>query len=616
MTAEAGAAPARGAPPSPLAHGVPTRGSWLRHFNVTNLLTTAFLGYAAFSLVTLYRIAVPRIPDVFTPAGVRRHAYEPLWRGAPGLALEVRLSTSPGGADESNSVLLCALRDLPYAWNLSDLAELDMSIELPEGYDASITEVVRHEEEEVVVEEEVEEEAGLRDGARSDGEGVATQAEAGITVDGEAPSPAPVRQKVRQRRTVLKRTPVRGTRTERVLLPTLTPDALSAALVAIEAGQDVALPGYAPSLSNFSSTDKNVTVKLVSPAGLRVRCAAGSDSSGTEVSPACTKAARAWRLAHAGAQAAGVAVGVRSVADVTYEVAQSVAKRGLLASLARSVRRSLAGGPSGAGLAAAGNGSATALDEAEDEEEATAREKALGGLVLFESSSDVARKVALALSSGRAVYAHGLLRWQDATQEKGGATVRSPLSPSDRRVVAPARMVDSAPYQPSPRLRYLWTDALPPPWATAFAEWVGIGKERLAKDDVVHKVGEERSRAAVRERREGARPAATAALTGGAAPGAQPPAHGTNTPHWLGSLSLSLVMQTESIPKDEVPVEIQPFIRLDATGTGYSPLLTANPVRPLRERYVPLNRTLIGEWEVDRETTHLLRMRVCVTRAR
>jgi hypothetical protein len=60
----------------------------------------------------------------------------------------------------------------------------------------------------------------------------------------------------------------------------------------------------------------------------------------------------------------------------------------------------------------------------------------------------------------------------------------------------------------------------------------------------------------------------------------------------VGQLDVKLIMDTAPFPRDEVPPQLRPYLRLDPTGKHYVPLLAANPVRPTRESFLPLNVTI------------------------
>jgi hypothetical protein len=489
-----------------------------RQLTLTNALTCAFLAYMCFSLVTLYRIAVPSIPSMYSDAGVRKRAVHPLWAAAPGIALELRVSTSAsaGGVDASNSATLLTLRDLPYAWNLSDVGELELALELPLAVDAVVTEAGWEEE-----------------------------GEADLDAAGEV-------------RTA--RVPRIISRTERLLLPSATREELADEVLEGEGSAPATALRYAGVPSPVSSTLRNVTVRWVSPGGLRLRCVG-------QVTPGCRRLAAAWREAHP-----SDATGVNGRASAAA-VAARVVKNGLLPALARRL--------------------SSALSSDENEEEAVEAERGRGGLVVYESSDVGARRIARAIAEGRTVHAHAVVRWQDASQEAGGPTVKTVLSSAQRRVAASAPLCSPVDYQPVAPVRFLWTDFLPvgSEGARSFARLVGVGERNLARSGVMVAVGDEgvRRAASARVGVEGiARPAAPTGKKAAVA------ARGSVMPHWLGGLSLAFVMQTEEMPKDEVPAAIQPFLRMDETGTGYSPSLTANPVRPLRERFVPLNGSVVG----------------------
>ena len=149
---------------------------------------------------------------------------------------------------------------------------------------------------------------------------------------------------------------------------------------------------------------------------------------------------------------------------------------------------------------------------------------------------------------------------------------------------ASAPLVESAPYVPATPLRFLWTDVAGfGPASEAFARAIGLDARVFA---------------AARAQHEAAALLAAPARGGDAVANA-PPARvraGAMLPHWLSQLDAKLVLETAVLPRDEalLPPQLRGFLRrgVFADGTpGYLPSLKANPVRPLRERYQPLNAT-------------------------
>ena len=222
-------------------------------------------------------------------------------------------------------------------------------------------------------------------------------------------------------------------------------------------------------------------------------------------------------------------------------------------------------------------------------------------LVVFESSSPAAARIARALALGRPVSLHAAVALPGVVPDAdaGADPVRLNALPPAQRVAgvaaagftrrfgpllverASSLLVEPAPYVPAPPLRFLWTDLAGfGPASEAFARAVGV---------------DARAFAAAR-----ARHSASAAVTAAAAAAAVPalafasaPA-GASLPHWLGQFDVKLVLETAVLPRDEalLPPQLRGILRrgFSAEGApGYMPLLAANPVRPLRERFCALN---------------------------
>jgi hypothetical protein len=320
--------------------------------------------------------------------------------------------------------------------------------------------------------------------------------------------------------------------------------------------------------------------------GLRVSCA--RDSAG-ELSPVCTRLATAVDAADpAGGGSGGGGGGGGAAAGVL--------KRGVLPSVWRAIA-----GAAGWGSDDDGGGGAPRL-------------------LLLHNETAAAAALARALLRGKPVRLVSTLEWEEETEAgagrarcraaAAGANSSSALSAARRlfdrawlgaaeadaaaaaareearalaaatralrsvAVPAPAktltaavRMVESAEYAPAPALRFLWRDAL------------GGAHEALPRALGVDLSGERGDAAAASRVAAGAEP--------------PPPAAGTLTPHWVGHVDVRLVTDVGAFPRDEpLPPHAAPFfapVALPGGGRAYRPSLAANPVRPTRDRLLPLN---------------------------
>lgn len=230
-----------------------------------------------------------------------------------------------------------------------------------------------------------------------------------------------------------------------------------------------------------------------------------------------------------------------------------------------------------------------------------ASERVLSGpLTIGEWRAPVAVRIARAITRGQPVFAHASLAWAGypalSTHVMRHITpppnVTDPTAPAGwhaydplRTATATARLVGDSPYEPRKPLRHLWAD----PFGTrtpAIVDAAGVVLDSAA---------------------------GLALSKAGAGLGKAPlqPAKGRPWPHWMGQLSLYAVTALEPLPRDELPPSIAPYIRTDSARSVHLPLLTANPVRPTRDRMHPLNATLtslplrvslaqsaVGKWQL------------------
>jgi hypothetical protein len=124
------------APPTKPTAAPPHNSAWWRaHVNLTNVVTALFLGYMSYTMVVLYRVAVPSVPGLTRADGSAKPALRPYWAEARGgLELELVLSTSPqrGGPDAAKVELLAlrgGRRALGFDWD-GLAGEVDLSLQL------------------------------------------------------------------------------------------------------------------------------------------------------------------------------------------------------------------------------------------------------------------------------------------------------------------------------------------------------------------------------------------------------------------------------------------------------------------------------------------------------
>ena len=163
------------------------------------------------------------------------------------------------------------------------------------------------------------------------------------------------------------------------------------------------------------------------------------------------------------------------------------------------------------------------------------------------------------------------------------ASIAPAAVPSElTRLTAETPLVQSVPYIAPIRRRFLWRSALGEGSALPLA--LGVSLE-----------GEARARA---EERALAAAAARANASGSSSGGARlPPQEGQPSPHFVGQVDLRLIQDSAAFPRDAMPRHAGAHLRaarLPLPGGGaplpvYLPHLAANPVRPTRDRLLPLN---------------------------
>lgn len=319
---------------------------------------------------------------------------------------------------------------------------------------------------------------------------------------------------------------------------------------------------------------------LANNSGIQIVCARDSGSSEPlKISSACKKAAHQWRRLHPNEDINENGDGGRAKTTSILGAALSraasdagiVTRQGLLPSLYRSIS-SLMGS----------DDEATALDSA-------LLNEGKESLTIFKSVSPAAAKIARLLVKGKQVDMHAAVAWKGVMPDNNnnnnnnvplGGDFTIPFD-STRIVSGSAPLVTQAEYTPPKPMRFLWLDFLGTgKLGQSFASLFDVNREQfnLCIDDVKDVT------------KQGRKESLNASYDGAVKAG-------TLVPHWLGQFDVKLIMETITIPRNELdlPPRVRPYIRranspVDGT-MGYLPILAANPVRPLRERYHPLNST-------------------------
>lgn len=310
--------------------------------------------------------------------------------------------------------------------------------------------------------------------------------------------------------------------------------------------------------------------------GIQIVCARDTGSSEPEkIAPACKKAASKWRQLHPdeddvhnndksdeGAKTSSIlgAALSRAASD-----AGIVTRHGLLPSLYRSIQSLL------------GSDEESKLDS-------VLLKRGKESLTVFKSESPAAAKIARLLVKGKPVDMHAAVAWKgvmpDNTNNNSplGGDFTVPFDPT-RVVSGSASLVTQAEYIPSKPMRFLWLDLLGSgKLGHTFASIFDINRDQY--NECVEVLMNGKSKVVT---------ASSNLSSIGAVKS------GTLVPHWLGQFDVKLIMETITIPRSELdlPPRVRPYIRranspVDGT-MGYLPILAANPVRPLRERYHALN---------------------------
>ena len=197
-------------------------------------------------------------------------------------------------------------------------------------------------------------------------------------------------------------------------------------------------------------------------------------------------------------------------------------------------------------------------------------------------------QLAEALLAGGLVYAHSSVSWAS----------EAPYSGSLRAAAATTPLVLPLEYLPPREKRLLLAD----PWGNAAAAHAAAHAKHATLPSLIVARTLVSQRSASRKQSGGVGSSISSALVSApcplCAPGAPEhaaPQAGAPWPHWAGELSLRLVMDTAVFPRDELPPALAPLLaRRESPSVGgrYAPTLAANPVRPVRERFLPLNASL------------------------
>ena len=135
-------------------------------------------------------------------------------------------------------------------------------------------------------------------------------------------------------------------------------------------------------------------------------------------------------------------------------------------------------------------------------------------------------------------------------------------------------LVESLPYQAPVRRRFLWRPWVAP--GSALPALLGVSLEGEAREA-----------------------AEAADLAAGRLAHVRP---GTPSPHFVGQVDLRLIQDTAAFPRDAMPPHAAPYLRTLTLPTPaahqqqqhsfYLPRMAANPVRPTRDRLLPLNASV------------------------
>jgi Cleft lip and palate transmembrane protein 1 (CLPTM1) len=212
------------------------------------------------------------------------------------------------------------------------------------------------------------------------------------------------------------------------------------------------------------------------------------------------------------------------------------------------------------------------------------------------NSAITARRIATALTSGSVVYAHSKVYWSGSSKAK-----EEQLLDPTKVLYASTPLVSPTDYRPPKQTRFLLQD----PWGTETAERYRqalqvngtlpvetASKTLLAPQAMDRLKGKKRGGGYTRLFLNTTTGPALPSSSSSSSTSYYLPSTGHDWPYFCGSLDVKLIMDIQPLPRDEIPQQLRPFIRLDPSGAHYIPLLAANPVRPARESYHPLNHSI------------------------
>jgi hypothetical protein len=178
-------------------------------------------------------------------------------------------------------------------------------------------------------------------------------------------------------------------------------------------------------------------------------------------------------------------------------------------------------------------------------------------------------QIAAALQQGNELYSYTVLRLQNPPAS---------ATPSEIAVQAITPLVQQSDYIPPKPLRFLWDDI-----------W---GEHTLQEYESFRRAATVPVRLPTRtnkQKRVALRPLPVASMEDVNGTLVHAPEAGKPWPHFVSQVDLKLVMDTNVYPKQELPPAVQQLVIYDHTYNHYLPRLIANPVRPVQDRYIPLN---------------------------
>jgi hypothetical protein len=302
-------------------------------------------------------------------------------------------------------------------------------------------------------------------------------------------------------------------------------------------------------------------LEIEHPYGIQIVCKRDSSSSEPlKISSACKKAAKQWSLLHPTDSIQidhdsnlNSKTSIGAALSRAASEAGLVTRQGLLPSLYRSILSFF--------------GSDNDNSSIEDTE----------SLIIFKSTSSAAVKIAKLLIKGKQVDMHAAVAWKGVMPDSNVPLESSDFTipyDSTRLVTGSTSLVSQATYTPSKAMRFLWLDIIgSEKRGQAFASFFDVNKDHYKQCTPPFKE--------INIKSNNLNVSSIQA--------------GDLVPHWLGQFDVKLIMETKTIPKNEaeLPPRVRPYIRRAQSSTdrtiGYLPILAANPVRPLRERYHALN---------------------------